>query len=268
MVFSKYAPRHQPQRASRTHPAVGAARPARRAAVRGRRDRRCPAGRRARARRGARDFGRRRRRGRRRHRFRVCRRPPGAARCRAGAVVPQAGGSIWAGAARARPRPGPPRVGQGGARRRHPVGRRGRAARPRSCRRSRRDRPPADGRRAPLAARRRALRRHPFPAAPLAQRRRGGGRARAAERRRHPLAGQRAALSAPIPTASSSPVGERRRTLRRCEGLGTGDRPAALANGIAAGARRRAGSLGCGGRRCDGSCISFCRIGRSTGCAG
>ena len=31
--------------------------------------------------------------------------------------------------------------------------------------------------------------------------------------------------------------------------------------------RRRAGALGSGGRRCDGSCMSFCRTGRSTGCA-
>ena len=46
-----------------------------------------------------------------------------------------------------------------------------------------------------------------------------------------------------------------------------GSRTPAVAGRAVALPRRRAGMLGSGGRRCDGSCISGCRAGRSTGCA-
>ena len=102
----------------------------------------------------------------------------------------------------------------------------------------------------PAAARRRALRRHRLSAAALAQRRQAAARTQPAERGGDPLADRGVAFAAAI-------AGE-----ARASGW------PALAGRAVALPRRRAGMLGGGGGRCDGSCISGCRAGRSTGCAG
>ena len=117
----------------------------------------------------------------------------------------------------------------------------------RARRRGRRDRPAADGGGPPAAACRRALRRH----------RTCCCAAGATPPRRRPSA---------IARTPPDPLADRRAALDKYRGNAR-DRPAALAGRIAAGARRRAGQLGGGGRRCDGSCTCFCRTGRSTGCA-
>ncbi len=143
--------------------------------------------------------------------------------------------------------PARPRAGPGTARRRDPVGDGGGAARPRHRRGGRRGRALAAvaSRRLQLAAERSGV------TAFLLRRWRDGGQA--ARERDLPNAAVTRWRIAALP--SQPPRSE--------PGVGT----AALAGRAVALPRRRAGMLGSGGGRCDGSCISVCRAGRSTGCA-
>ena len=138
-------------------------------------------------------------------------------------------------------------IGPDAARCRDPVGDGGGVTHLRHRRGGWRSRDIPRGGESPAATRRGTLRHHGFFAEALAQWRTGGARTCVAECRDDKMADRRNAVP---------PYSRRAR-----------DRAPAVADRVAALPRRRAGLLGGGGGGggCDGSCISGCRAGRSTG---
>lgn len=212
----RFARAHPPHRTAERRASWGVA-------VRNRRARPDAAGRRPGARRDARNPRHRGRRGGWRRRDRVYRRHYRATWRGIGAVVRKAARSLRSGAESARARSGADRYRPRYARRRSAVGTRRGFADAGHCRSGWRDRSAADGRRSPVAARRRALRHSRLFAAALAHRRGSGGRTHPAERGDDALAGRAPPLFA--------------------RGRRTRNRPAALASRVAALPWRRGGGF-------------------------